>query len=96
MLTGNAGGSIVGNDFANVLTGNEGDNHLEGRGGDDQLDGGLGTDTAVFRGIRSDYEIRKEGAVLHITDSTEERDGSDTLRGFEVLRFADGRVEAPK
>jgi len=96
MLTGNAGGSIVGNDFANALTGNEGDNHLEGRGGDDQLDGGLGTDTAVFRGIRSDYEIRKEGAVLHITDSTEERDGSDTLRGFEVLRFADGRVEAPK
>ncbi len=63
---------------------------LEGLGGNDSLIGGSRSDVAVYTGNRSDYTIRTVGGVTTITDNRPDRpDGVDTLRGLNVLQFAD-------
>ena len=91
-LAGDRDANLVGNAFDNVLTGNDGSNVLTGGGGDDWLDGGAGRDTAVFGGAVSEYEISAEGDVTRVRDTAGDRDGTDTLRGIEVLRFTDEDV----
>ena len=91
-LTGSGDADLVGNDAPNVLTGNDGLNRLTGAGGDDTLDGAGGRDIAVFSGPRADYEVVIDGAVATVLDSVDGRDGTDTLRDVESLRFADGDV----
>ena len=51
-------------------------------------------DTALFSGRRSDYTIRRSGALLIVTDRRKAGDGSDTLVRIEKLRFSDGIVAA--
>lgn len=81
-LIGGTGGEILlGNSSANVLTGN---------GGNDYLDGGAGSDTASFTGLVSSYSFSFNSAgQLVISDSTANRDGSDTLVNIERLSFSD-------
>jgi len=61
-----------------------------------------GVDLAVFRGNRADYSIvRNTDNTVTVTDNRTALagillDGSDTLRNIEILRFADGDVEAPR
>ncbi len=91
-LQGSNDSSLIGNDFDNTLTGNAGNNVFEGRGGNDTLDGGIGTDTAVFSGIYSEYKITRGGTFL-VEDNQQQRDGSDTLRNIEILRFSDKEIK---
>ena len=91
-LIGSNDAELIGNGHDNTLTGNAGANVLTGGGGNDVLDGGEGEDTAIFRGPASDYQIEAEGETVTVTDSDEERDGSDCLRGVEYLKFSDGEV----
>jgi hypothetical protein len=91
-LTGSNDSSLIGNDFDNTLTGNAGNNVFEGRGGNDTLDGGIGTDTAVFSGIYAEYKITRGGTFI-VEDNQQQRDGSDTLRNIEILRFSDKEIK---
>jgi hypothetical protein len=92
-LTGNNSATLIGNDFDNTLRGNDGDNVLEGGGGDDTIDGGAGNDTAVFSGIHSEYKITMTGAMLTVEDTLPQRDGFDTLKNVEMLKFLDKEVK---
>ncbi|MCF8531929.1 MAG: hypothetical protein K9G48_02905 [Reyranella sp.] len=90
-------GSIAGagNELANVILGNEGNNTLWGYGGNDTLnggagndviDGGAGFDTAVFAGLRSDYQVIWDYDVVKFIRSGE----TDTLYNVEQVSFSDG------
>lgn len=80
----------------------KGDDLITGGAGNDKIDGGKGTDTAVFQGLLSEYDIDfwhcHAGEGHHgnhkvtVTDSVSGRDGTDTLKHVEVLRFADAVV----
>lgn len=48
-------------------------------------------DTAVFSGPRAEYDISSVDGVTTVTHTGP--DGTDTLRGIEVLQFRDGTVE---
>jgi Ca2+-binding RTX toxin-like protein len=63
-----------------------------GNGGDDTLYGGDGVDTAVYRGLRSDYVVEFDSVIgaYAVKDLIENRDGTDVLISTERLRFADG------
>jgi hypothetical protein len=92
-LTGTNNANITGNSYDNVLTGNEGDNILIGGRGNDTLEGGAGKDTAVFSGPRTDYTIRIHNGDSKVTDGKAGRDGEDSLKNIEILKFSDETVE---
>jgi hypothetical protein len=94
---------VRGSDFGDRLIGNAGNNSLQGRDGNDTLIGGAGFDTAVYRGARSDYDIRANAdgswtvrdlrAAPSFDAKTGEwsvHDGIDTISEIESLQFADG------
>jgi len=87
-LTGARNSNLSGNGWDNVLTGNAGDNIL---------DGGEGKDTAIFRGPYADYTVNRlgKGRVM-VVDSAAGRDGSDILRGIELVKFSDRTVPIAK
>jgi len=86
--------ALAGNSGANTLTGNTGNNVLEGRGGNDVLDGNGGVDTAVFSGLRADYDItRQADGSYTVADKQIGRDGSDTLKNVRYVRFTDEVVD---
>lgn len=96
VLTGTANIDGTGNTLGNTITGNTGDNRILGGAGNDLLDGDAGQDTAVFSGVRADYAItRNADGTLSIEDETSGRDGTDTLKNFEFLQFADGTIALP-
>ena len=68
---------------------------IEGGAGDDLIDGGPGQDTAVFSGANSDYRIVASERGVQVVDSKDGRDGTDTLRKVERLRFSDREVDCP-
>ena len=92
ILRGDRDASLVGNDANNVLIGNGGRNTFEGRGGDDALTGDAGIDTAEFRGPRSDYFVERRGETLVVRDKVAGRDGTDSLRSIERLRFSNAVI----
>jgi hypothetical protein len=65
-----------------------GDNVLLGTAGNDSLDGGLGQDTAIYSGFRSDYVVltASTGKTI-VVDSVAGRDGKDSLQNVENIRF---------
>lgn len=78
-LTGTGGDDIV--------TGTLGDDTFRASGGNDFIEGTAGKDTAVFSGLSSLYTFaRGPDGTLIVTGSA----GKTTLRGIEVLEFADG------
>lgn len=80
---------LIGNGLGNRLNGGDGDDTLQGNGGNDTIYGGGGFDTAVFSTVRSAATIgRDSNGLLTVAAST--ADGTDTLRGVEQIRFADG------
>lgn len=82
---------IEGNDTGNIIYGMRGDDVLSGLAGDDHLFGGAGTDIAVFRGLRSDYQITYADGLTTVAG----QDGVDVQSGFEILRFDDGEIADP-
>ena len=84
--------NVVGGQGGDTITGSVADNVITGGAGNDILDGGAGTDTSVYSGNRSDYTfIQNADGSLTVTDKRANApDGTDTLRNFELLKFADG------
>jgi serralysin len=81
--------NAAGSAYADLLIGNAGANRLEGRGGDDQLQGGVGLDTAVYAGSRSQFQVSQAAGAATVRDLTG-AEGTDALAGIERLWFADG------
>jgi hypothetical protein len=85
---------LVGTTGADVITGTSADDKLEGDGGNDMIDGGAGIDTAVFRGVRSNYTFTAlANGNLQVT-SKDGSDGVDTLHSIELLQFGDQTVSS--
>jgi hypothetical protein len=61
-----------------------------GGAGNDTLTGGSRADVAVYTGNRSDYTVTTVAGVTTVRDNRAgSPDGTDTLRGLNILRFAD-------
>lgn len=76
-----------------TLTAGSGNQIITGTPGNDAIDGGAGLDTLSLSGDRNDYQIRREGAGLQVTDLRDGLgDGTDMAFGIETFRFADGDV----
>lgn len=105
-LLGGAGNdTLSGGDDADILDGGENDDALDGGDGDDTLAGGLGNDTlddiegvntAVFRGVSTDYLIdtTSNPGFITVTDNNaaDGDEGVDLLRGFRSARFSNTTV----
>ncbi len=73
------------------LLGGPGNDRLAGGAGNDFLDGGPGSDTALFDGARGDYVVdRVDAATWQVAG----REGTDLLRGIELVQFGDGPAVA--
>lgn len=84
--------NAVGSAFDDLLIGNTLDNRLTGGLGNDWIEGSAGVDTAIFAGLRSDYELSTGFGKVFV----KARDGSsgfDTLVDIERLEFADQQVQ---
>lgn len=75
------------NDDIHSLAGND---TITGGHGDDRIDGGAGRDLATYSGVASEYEITTSNGVTTVRDLIEGRDGTDTLRNVEDLKFLGG------
>eukprot|EP01041_Mallomonas_annulata_P013469 gene13469-28537_t len=63
---------------------------ITGGGGNDTIAGGSRADVAVYSGNRSDYTVTTVAGVTTVRDNRAgSPDGTDTLRGMNILRFAD-------
>ena len=93
-LIAGAGNDILqGGSGNDALCGQDGDDISEGGKGNDTHMGGNGFDTAVFTGSLADYELGlNEDGSLRVHDTISGRDGTDSLRGIESIRFNDGLV----
>src|SRR5687768_13716348 len=92
-MRGKAGADTVnGGGGADKINGGSGDDVISGAGGNDTIDGGKGTDSAVYRGLFSEYALSfKHNGDLKgtVTDSVANRDGTDSLKKVEFLQFSD-------
>ena len=77
---GNSGKSILGTN---------GDDILKSTSANETIDGGAGVDTAQFQGKLSTYKVVMTGSNGIVTDTVAGRDGIDTLKNIEHLRFTD-------
>jgi Ca2+-binding RTX toxin-like protein len=59
---------------------------------DNDLTGNSGVNTALFSGKESEYTITKENGDSVVKDTIANRDGVNTLRSFEALKFSDRTV----
>lgn len=80
---------LKGSRYADILVGDARDNTFEGGSGNDIIDGGAGKDTAIYRGVSSNYSWRYNS---NGTVTVAGPDGTDTLLNIEVLKFADKSV----
>ena len=79
--------NALGGSGADTITGNSAANELWGNSGDDTIDGGAGVDTVGFTGNYAQYTI--DTGARTVTDTTLNRDGTDTYSNVEFLKFAD-------
>ena len=87
---GDGDDQIIGNSADNELAGGRGDDLIEGGAGNDIIDGGVGTDSAAFALARAQYVITALADGSTTVRALSGSEGTDTLRGVEQLRFADG------
>lgn len=78
-------------DGNDLIQGNDADNLIYGGRGNDVMFGGNGIDTAIFRGIYSDYII----SLINGLTSVVGPDGIDQLSGFERLQFSNLTLDDP-
>ncbi|HIG65167.1 MAG TPA: matrixin family metalloprotease [Methyloprofundus sp.] len=84
--------NVIGGSGGDHLTGNDLANDLTGMSGNDILIGGEGTDTALYLGNKSDYQITTLTTGLQVT-SLNTDEGVDTLLGIERLQFVDQLID---
>jgi hypothetical protein len=77
-----------GNDALSGISGSI--SEIRGGAGNDTITGGNRADVALFSGNRADYTITTVAGVTTVKDNRAgSPDGTDTLRGLNILRFAD-------
>jgi hypothetical protein len=83
--------AVAGTSGNDTLTGTSGSvSVFTGGAGNDALTGGSRADVAVYTGNRSDYTVTTVAGVTTVRDNrVGSPDGIDTLRGMNILRFAD-------
>ena len=86
-----AGTAVAGASGNDTLVGVSGSvSVFTGGAGNDALTGGSRADVAVYTGNRSDYTVTTVAGVTTVRDNRAgSPDGTDTLRGMNILRFAD-------
>jgi hypothetical protein len=86
--------TLIGGQGADVLIAGDGNDLLNGGTGNDKIEGGSGNDTAIFSGVRNDYNIAIAGGQIQVSDKNlaDGNDGTDTLSGVEFLQFKDGKL----
>ncbi|MBK9662062.1 MAG: hypothetical protein IPO71_02750 [Nitrosomonas sp.] len=81
------------NSYSENIPGTAGDDIIDGNGGYDFIDGGAGTDTAVFFGNRSDFNITNLSGAIRVTGLStapvEYRGFTVKLVNTEKVEFAD-------
>jgi serralysin len=81
--------NAVGGSGNDTLTGNAVANRLTGGLGNDTLNGGSNVDTAIVRGLRSQYTVTQTATgVFRVVGP----DGTDTLTAIEFLQFDDQTI----
>lgn len=93
-VIGSKGGDdqLYGDGGNDTLSGGDGNDTLHGGSGNDQLYGGQGMDTAVFTGLRSQYNVTQEFGVFTV-EALSGSDGVDTLVNVERIVFADQNMD---
>jgi hypothetical protein len=77
------------------ISGGAGNDFLSGGAGDDTIMGGADVDTAVYTGLRADYQVTVDDQGYHVMDQrTEGSEGTDLVTDVEQFQFADGLVLA--
>ena len=86
--------NAIGGSGSDTITGNTADNKFTGGAGNDHLDGLAGTDTAVFSGLSTSYQIthNADGSWTVADLRSGSPDGTDTVSNIEWLQFDDGTV----
>ncbi len=81
---------IADHNKAEVIAGGTGKDVLTGFAGDDFLIGNENTDTAIYRGQATDYEVNQDAnGNWTITHKNGGSDGTDTLDEIERIQYAD-------
>lgn len=104
--TGGGNFAGTGNGAANVMIGGTGNDALDGQDGNDILTGGIGndsliggsgTDTAIYAGVRADYDVTfdVELGKFIVTDlnAGDGDDGVDNVMQVENLQFSDQTLD---
>jgi hypothetical protein len=86
--------TVSGTVGADTLTGLSGVvNVYTGGAGNDSITGKDRADVAVYTGNRSDYTVTTVAGVITVVDNRPgSPDGTDTVRGMNILRFADSQL----
>ncbi|MGO4705436.1 hypothetical protein AB4072_06625 [Microvirga sp. 2MCAF38] len=80
--------NLIGGSGNDTFTGTSTANTFTGGGGNDRLNGGGGNDTAVFSGIRAEYDIMPSITGSYIVeDLVDGRDGIDRLSNIRFALF---------
>lgn len=62
---------------------------------DNDITGNDSENTVVFSGSSSEYSISVKDNVVTVKDLQDKRDGTNSLKSIEKLKFSDGIIEAP-
>ncbi len=93
IISGDGNDGIVSGMGDDTIDAGKDDDTIEGGEGDDTIGGGKGDDTAVYQGMRDDFDVVViDKSTVQVTDLlTEETldEGADTLTDIEFIQFMD-------
>ena len=84
---------FIGGDGVDTVSANDFGDYIKGLAGNDIINGGKGIDTAIYRGVKSDYQFSDKLGTFTIVDKIQGRDDTDTLTSIEKIQFSDGTLE---
>ena len=87
----------IGGSGDDTIKGNDSSNSIEGGPGTDVIDGGKGNDTAVYKGLSSEFIIKNnDDGTISVEDLaiSELNEGSDSLTNIEYMKFSDKTISS--
>lgn len=98
IMSGGGADRVQARGGADVIQLGFGDDEAWGGAGNDVAEGDLGRDTWRLSGLQASYSVTSLGGgqlQVRDLDTSDGDDGTDLIRGFERLVFADGERELP-